>query len=673
MRWRELALFLLLMTLILVVFLRPLPVRLLHDLPRAATQGDGPQYIWNIRWLEQASTRQVSPFVTDTLFYPQQTSVVMHAMNWLNSTVTARLSGPGSFVLTFNLVYLTTFLLSALGMYLLIRRLGLHPLSALLSAVAYAFCPYVLAHGLGHFNLTNIYPLPWLIYFLLGWVEGLHRDRQPDRSPYHITLWPSLLGIAGTLLAAFYSEFNYFFFALIILIVFLAAYGLPGQLETRTLELPRKRTFSIRILLCLLFFFLVIASLVALTGGGAWRLAGVKIAVRSLANPLQMAWLCAALLMIQLWRRTRGLVWQSRPPFLTMGPGELGSAALTGILFLLLAWPLLQQLILTVLNREYIAPSTVWKSEFSGADLLAYLAPSPFHPVWGKVGTAIRSEWTMGLSESVLFPGLCVLFLAVRGLAQVKAPFRGLLTGLLCIAGPLSLGQHLHLGGHNLWLPLPFQLLKTLPFFENFRMATRFGLLVILSLTILAAYGLEKLRLQKGWKWAAGALLLTLFELFPAPLPTSDSTPPAVFGYLARQKGSGTLLEIPFGRLDGLKGVGLPGPQGMAWQYLHGYPLIGGYLSRIPQSYLDEVEQDAVLSAVVKRQAGQAHPKIGPEQLSRFRAKFQPAWVLVFPGYQTRMHEFLIGELKLEPVTALDGYTLYRWASSPERSEPVAP
>ncbi|NJN98171.1 MAG: hypothetical protein HC875_30840, partial [Anaerolineales bacterium] len=139
------------------------------------------------------------------------------------------------------------------------------------------------------------------------------------------------------------------------------------------------------------------------------------------------------------------------------------------------------------------------------ADLLAFILPSEMHPLWGQWAKTIAENFSSTLSERLIFAGFVPLALAAlaigRSWRQQWVKFWGFITASFFI---LALGPYLHIGGKIVtvggWpLPLPYLLLyHTVPFIGLTRSLSRYDLMVMLGLGVLAAIGLAWLSGVRG-------------------------------------------------------------------------------------------------------------------------------------------------------------------------------
>lgn len=214
------------------------------------------------------------------------------------------------------------------------------------------------------------------------------------------------------------------------------------------------------------------------------------------------------------------------------------------------------------------------------ADLLAFVTPSGFHPLWGQaVRVWADRTFTGSLSEYTVFLGFVPLGLAALGLRSDWRRTRFWLLTALSF-GLLALGPALHVAGRTDLLPGGAEL--TLPhawLFENFsfmriaRSVSRYSVMVMLALGVLAAHGLAALQARRPSLRLLGPLLagLVLFEFWPAPYPISPPDTPAWYQTLAQTSGRGAVLNLP---------MNWDRPGYLLYQTVHGRPLTVGYISR---------------------------------------------------------------------------------------------
>ncbi len=274
-------------------------------------------------------------------------------------------------------------------------------------------------------------------------------------------------------------------------------------------------------------------------------------------------------------------------------------AAVAGIwlVWAALLSPLLAPMIREAQQSRFMVPDPA-QSRMLSADLLAFVTPQEFHPLWGSWAQAQARSFTASLSEHQVFAGFTVLALAAlglwtgrrrRGRAPGGAPQRmaarlsterGLWALILAVFVILALGPVLHINGRTDLLPgggeitLPYAwLVRVVPFMDISRSVSRFDAVVMLALAVLAAAGLNRLAGRgRGGHWMAwAALALIVFEFLPAPYPLSEADTPAWYRTLAADPRPGAVLNLP---------MNYDRPGYLLYQTEHGKPLTVAYISR---------------------------------------------------------------------------------------------
>jgi hypothetical protein len=238
------------------------------------------------------------------------------------------------------------------------------------------------------------------------------------------------------------------------------------------------------------------------------------------------------------------------------------------------------------------------------ADLLAFVTPHVFHPLWGAWASDHSAAFTATRSEFTVCVGYTVLLLAGIALMTIRKSSRGAGFWLLTAAGfaLLALGPVLKVNGQTALLPeggevpLPYALLyQGVPFFRLCRSVSRMSVMVMLGLGVAASFGTLALA---GWlarrpgtaKTLAplvpvAASLLVAFEFLPAPYPTSPPDTPAWYQTLAETPGQEAVLNLP---------ANWERPGYLLYQTVHNKPMATGYVTRDDPQTL--IERAPVLS-----------------------------------------------------------------------------
>ena len=221
------------------------------------------------------------------------------------------------------------------------------------------------------------------------------------------------------------------------------------------------------------------------------------------------------------------------------------------------------------------------------ADLLAYVVPSARHPVFGDRVAPLYGNFSAGanLAEGTVYLGIVTLLLALWGQRRGRGAGTSFWVSLGLVAFILSLGPVLRVNGRELF-PLPYALLMKLPLFVWLRAPGRMSVTVLLSLCVLAGYGLRDLLHRVRGRSIARPLVVAMvvlagaFEsLFSYPYQSSSATVPAFYSELMPgESGSEGLFDLPSG-----PGYSQSTSWYMFYQTQHGRKLAEGYLARTSQ------------------------------------------------------------------------------------------
>ena len=133
-------------------------------------------------------------------------------------------------------------------------------------------------------------------------------------------------------------------------------------------------------------------------------------------------------------------------------------------------------------------------ARFSG-DLLAYVVPSPLHPLWGGwTAPAYRLMDRAGSSlESVMFLGYVPLALALVALGTRRTRPTAFWFAASAAFALLALGPVLHVAGHAVPRPfsllMPYRWLAILPYGDIPRVPSRLVVMTMLCLSVITAAG----------------------------------------------------------------------------------------------------------------------------------------------------------------------------------------
>ncbi len=258
-----------------------------------------------------------------------------------------------------------------------------------------------------------------------------------------------------------------------------------------------------------------------------------------------------------------------------------GLAALAGVWMgagLILS-PLILPMVREARQADYMVPGAE-QSRMLSADLLAFVTPQQFHPIWGEWAAARSAGFSATASEYTVFAGYTVLALSIVGLAaRWPRGLKAVWAGVALVFAVLALGPVLHINGQTVLLSgnreiaLPYRRIGSLPFINIMRSISRLDVIVMLALGVLAGAGLNAVvrRVRAGWTVGVFALGLVLFEFLPVPYPLSAPDTPEWYKTIAQDGRTGAVLNLP---------MNWDRPGYLLYQTEHRKPLTAAYISR---------------------------------------------------------------------------------------------
>ncbi|MCX6049495.1 MAG: hypothetical protein NT075_30720 [Chloroflexi bacterium] len=235
-------------------------------------------------------------------------------------------------------------------------------------------------------------------------------------------------------------------------------------------------------------------------------------------------------------------------------------------------------------------------ADLFSADLMGYLLPTRLHPFFGQWAAALPFPNDKGQQIYIGYLALCLALVGVIGLLrQPRARQQGWFWGLTTLFfWLLTLGPHVRWAGHDLPIPGPFALISKLPFFSGNRYPSRYSVMLMLGVAVLAGVGVSRIEGRvRNAKFRAlfqpllmgGLVVVFLFEHASFPLPLNDSRVPAIYQTLAAQKGDFAVLELPTGWRNGARVLGKSDKLIMMQQWyqtVYNKRRLGGNTSRNP-------------------------------------------------------------------------------------------
>lgn len=622
-------------------FTWPLPLHLSSALP-GSPEGDTAVYVWNLWAFAHAVANGTSPFVTRDVAVATGEAVplVLHNYTAFTNLLGLPLIGAFGVVATYNVLILVSHALSASGMYLLARHVSRDRAAAWFAGLLFGFAPFAIARSMGHFSLVQTAPLPIFVWLVLRLAGG--------RS------WRNAAAAGGVAAWAYYCDPYYAVYCGVILL---------GMLAYGSLTVTRGRGHSSRALLGALDAMLVllgaVVAIVVMTGGGSFAVAGLRISMRSLYTPMLVL---EILLLLRIALAVRPRVSLDVPP----AARDWRNWAACGLTGLVLVAPV--ALALVAERGTVMGPEILWRSSAPGVDVAALLLPNPLHPLAPESWRTWLWSLPQGLVENVAsIPWTAIVIILAAALIWRIAVPRAWMVWTFGF-GLIALGPFVHVAGHNLALPGPWALLRFAPVIGAARVPTRFSILVVLGLSVLAAIALAAIRRRTTRPAAVAALavIVAFFELLPAPRALHAAAMPSFVEAIAGDARPLRVLNLPFGLRDGLTSYGRFSPVAMFLQTAHEKPIMGAYVSRLPADSLESgaFAESRVPHALIALSAGEAVAAEDAAALTRdgrtFVERTGIGWVIVDRSAASVMMESMVVEaLGLRLVASDERFALY--------------
>jgi hypothetical protein len=308
------------------------------------------------------------------------------------------------------------------------------------------------------------------------------------------------------------------------------------------------------------------------------------------------------------------------------------------------------------------------------ADLLAFITPSPLHPLLGPLAKPIASRFRGGLPETTVFAGYLPLILGIVAAAKFRStePWVRFWSLALLLFFTLSLGPFPRILGKSIKLiPLPYWIIMLTPILNNLRVPSRFDIMVMLSLAVLAAFSCS--RLINTFKGRVGRALIFLvivltivFEYLAIPFPAFRPVAPREYEQIAKEPGVFTILEIPLGRTSGItKGVGEFRSLFLFYQTVHGKKLLGGHVSRVPDIKIQALASRPLLRRILELQGENLAPDTTSDSSEwsplADLAALQVQYVIIHPPFDhSHVRDYVESTLPVKKISEQNRVVVFR-------------
>jgi hypothetical protein len=547
------------------LFLYPRSIKLsdhIHSSP------DGILDTWILAWGAHQVIANPLNFFNANIFYPHKRSLAYsdHLVG-IGIFIWPVIWVSGNPILGYNVAQMAVFFFSALGMYLLMIYLTKNKLASFIAAVIFAYCPY-------RFDTTtylNICSIQWLPFILLYFFRLFKRNSYKD-----------LAALSFFFLVQFLTSM-YLALILSITICVTLIYQLINQKERITISLAKK----------IVIFILISTAVIYPFAYPYFQLDKERPLKRDI---LQLStWPGSADVMdyfsapklnkvfyTKYLAPHRGLAWISLFPGFT-------AIILCIIAFFVYRKEFLIQssfehsknkrMLAKVMNLFFIIGFAALIFSF----IFSYFFTSHAMPGHGTTLLTILIYTFIGIWSMKLI----IKKFALRSFNQEGAgSYIDFFSFLLFIFFILSLGPNIRLNGRYLGRGLYFLLIKMSSVFAGIRQIGHFGLIVIMSISIIAGFAAAFMlkKIDSTWKrwilffFLIGVLLFEYRVDAGQHFRKIQRRPPEIYNWLARQPGDFTILELPIGdRGDDL--------DRMYWSTFHWKKMVNGTSSYFPREY----------------------------------------------------------------------------------------
>lgn len=576
----------------------PLAQGIARDVP--GDLGDSLLNLWILGWGAEHLPRlvtgemTVAEFRNANIFHPEPLAIAFseHLFGQVLQILPVYHT-TGNLILAYNLLFISSFALSGLGMYLLVRDvLGPGPASARAAFIAgliYAFVPLRIAQVAHIQSLSS----QWMPLALYGFRRFIAQPPTGRDARGRVSLWPLVGGSAALLMQNWSSGYYLIFFAPVVLIF----------VAHQIVSLGRTRDRRV---------WMAFAAAGGVVFAGTWPFLALYLdaqRVHGFERPLGEVIRYSADVFSYLTApealRSWGSVWRAYPKaegelffgcvpvtLAIIGVAVASGRALRsapptrpGSRLVRIAIPVLAALVATqVFALAAILVTGGFVTSFTGVTIRATNA------LRALTGAALATAALLSLSRRARQAGLRI------ALSPAGLSLGSLLLTMWLSAGPVvqSRGQAIPgLGLYNV-------LYEHVPGFDGLRVPARYSMVAAIFLSVLSGYGAAAL-LARMSRPVAGAFVigaLVIGELAFAPMPVNLSwgdratvppariepaaSAPAVYRALAALPDPHVVTELPFGD--------------PAWELryvyystVHWKRLVNGYSGAFPQSYTARV------------------------------------------------------------------------------------
>jgi hypothetical protein len=585
----------------------PLSRGLTHDVPWDL--GDPVLVLWILAWdCEQllrilgGDVARIATFFDANIFHPTPLTLA-YSEHFMAQAVQILpvYAMTGNPILSYNIAFLSTWVLSGLGMYLLVRELTGSAVAGFVAGLLFGFAPYRVPQS-GHLHVLSSQWMPFVLF-------GLRR--------YFVTR--RRLALAGATIAlvlqCLSSGYYLLFFSPLVMIF--ALWEISSHRLWRDLRMWRDLVLAGAAVAALVVPFLLPYAALRETARASRPIAEVELYsadVYSYATAFsaQRVWGDT----LQMFRKPEGELFPGAvPTFLAL----MGLAA-----FIVRC--------ATAPAASFARGPRQWLVWFLAFLAMSHAAGALAAVAWRRVtlDAGFFELRITNINQMILRSTIALaLLLLVSPAARVRFGLfmreRGFWVMGIILAMWVSLGPSPRAFGRPLELLSTYRLLYDyVPAFDGLRVPARFAMLVTLMLSVLAGYGAQWVaRFRGGTAVLVAACALFLLESTSVPFTLNGMEPlrdlitpearirppgeaPEVYRTLLRQPEDSVLLELPLGQPD-------YDVRAVYYSTIHWRPLINGYSGFFPPYYgllttaLSEIPRHPDVSLEAIRSSGATH------------------------------------------------------------------
>ena len=625
-----------------LVFSWPLPLHLGTQLT-GPPGGDTGVYVWN-QWVfrhELVEQHSLPLFTREIFSLSRPANLSLHNYTIFQDLVALPLLPLLGVVTTFNVVYLLMIVVTGYAAFALAWHITGRPIESWLAGALFAWSPWLVTRGIGHFSLVAAAPLPVFVLMLLRCEE---RGRIRDA-----------LALGATVCWAATTDPYYAVYC-----VMIACVVLSGHIVRVTRRAVRGSTVVPRALDLLMAC--VGGFALSLLLGRGWQLTvlGMRLSAHELYTPMLLLTLLALL----------RFAWAYRHVALSLDRRELlrlaRATSVAALVSAMMLSPVLYAVGIRIRDAGFESSRILWRSSPPGVDLVSSFLPNPNHPLAPHV---IR-DWLTPRADLYLENVASLPWVALVAIAAALRtgwkPSR-LWIALTVTFGLLALGPFIHVAGINTHIPGPWAFARYLPLVRLARTPARLAIVAMLGVSILFAAALRYLGDRSPHRrrlLLPTVAAVMLFELLPAPRPLYSASVPRFYDRIAATPGDIRVLELPFGVRDGTSSVGNFTARSQFFQTVHGKRLIGGSLSRISRRRIADVRREPILDALITLSEGGT---LAPERendlilkMPEFARRASIGFVVIDRSRTApQLREFAERALGLRRVDGDDDFDLY--------------